>query len=80
MKRMKRGEFRTTDLEFAVVLLYFRIKLKHTVREGRRTVFVFEDESTIRDLQTDYINDTLQVSPRKFLALLRQTKGLFLFN
>jgi hypothetical protein len=73
-------EYATADIEFAVLLLYFDIKLLHTRKELSKTIFIFEDTTELQELKTKYINDTLQVSPRKFLALLRQTKGLFVHN
>lgn len=74
------NEYETADLEFAVILLYFGIKLICTRKEFTKTIFVFEDTPELQDLKTKYINDSLQVSPRKFLALLRQTKGVFIHN
>ena len=56
------------------------IKLIRTRRELTKTIFVFEDSSELQELKTKYITDSLQVSPRKFLALLRQTKGVFVHN
>ena len=73
-------EYETADIEFAVILIYFGSKLIHTRKELNKTIFIFEDTNELQELKTKYINDSLQVSPRKFLALLRQTKGVFVHN
>ena len=73
-------EYETADLEFVVILLYFGVKLLNTKRELTKTIFIFEDTPELQGLKTKYINDSLKVSPRKFLALLRQTKGVFIHN
>ena len=77
---MKQNHYETADLEFAVILLYFGTKLVRTRKEFTKIIFIFEDTPELQDLKTKYINDSLQVSPRKFLALLRQTKGVFIHN
>ena len=72
--------FQTKDFDFAIVLLYFGVKLIRTDKQFKKVDFIFENDPRIEDLKTKYINDNLKVSPRKFLALVRQTKGLFIFN
>lgn len=73
-------QYETADLEFAVILLYFGVKLLDTKKVLTKTIFIFEDTPKLQELKTKYINDSLRVSPRKFLALLRQTKGVFIRN
>lgn len=76
---MGRKEFPTTDLGLATTLLYFKIKLIRTSREGSKVVFMFANDSRIQQLRIQYVNDGLEVAPRKFLNLLRELKGM-LYN
>lgn len=75
-----KNEIKVTDIEFATTLLYHEIPIKDTEKNGSKIIFIFENNPRIRELQIKFINGDLAVDLKKFMALLRSTKGLFIFG
>lgn len=62
--------YKTTDTDFAAVLLYYKFKLKELDRSNqKKQVFIFEaleDNARIRELEDQYLRRDVLVEPIEF--------------
>ena len=70
--------FRTSDIYFAAYLLMAEVPMLGTEQDGRRTIFVFEDQGKIamRSLKNGYYSDGAKVHVLSFVQRIKQVKRL----
>jgi len=65
----------TTDLTLASFLRCRSFQISNIKRQNGKTVFVFEDSTTLRDALLEYANDGA-VNVRSFCGTLRDLKAI----
>lgn len=68
--------YRTSDLYYAAYLKVAKVKLIGQEKEGRRIFFLFENDSVINDLQTEYFNRTGKVPALTYADEIKAMKAL----
>ena len=70
--------FKTSDIYFAAYLKVAGATMLGTLREGRRLIFVFEDQGPIamRQLKRGYFSDTSKVHVLSFVQAVKHMKKL----
>ena len=70
--------YRTSDLYYAAYLHVAGVPLIGTDREGKRVVFLFEDQGSgaMRGLKNEYFNDQAKVPALSYAQALKKLKGM----
>lgn len=70
--------YKTSDLYFAAYLKVAGVPFVDTEWEGRRMLFVFEEQSQelMRNLKKDYFSDKAKVSAMSFVQAIKLMKNL----
>lgn len=70
--------YRTSDLYYAAYLYVAGVPLRGTDREGKRVVFLFEDQGRgiMRGLKNEFFNDQAKVPALSYAQALKKLKGL----
>ncbi len=80
---MTQQNYKTTDMNFAIVLHASGIKLediKKNPRHDKQMVFVFENDLSLEALRNKYISGELRMEPRELFASYRFLKSLIRDN
>ncbi len=73
------GKYRTSDIYFAAFLKTAGVVFQGTEvdeHDGRRTIFVFENTETMRDLRNKYFNRTAKVPALTFADEVKALKSM----
>jgi len=70
--------FQTGDIWTGAYLRSHNYRLISTIFNGNNLIWVFEDDGTIENALSDFINDVskAKVSPKKFISAYRDLKAL----
>ena len=68
--------FKTNDFNFAIILYYFKLKLKNIIGTKTKKEFVFLDNGKINEIRMKYLNKELEVEPIELWNSMKTIKTL----
>ena len=68
--------FSTRDIYLATVIKQTGIPIIRVESNGRQGIFIFKDDSRIKELIGDYFNDKLRVNPKALFETWKSLKAM----